>query len=316
MAKLTALEEFESQKEKLSADLADLKKQLEDLKADHKTEKAEIEKKVIIDKDRLKKEMVVKVSQVAAEFRRVSNKQMADTTKRTIKENVSINNQISKMSEKILDLVEENDSGKIKEKIKGQQINLLEENEREMSRKNISNLKVIRLLTEKCRHQESIIVELEEKLNDSKEIEIQNEETIRELEEKLESYQDSSLANAQLKEHIREMQEEHAKSVKYRAKIEKVLRQATDAIIIALSKNAVTQKRFEKKLDEEFEWNEVEKRDNMLEHMLVLLNSAAAVGVGPNPEVFKSDFMSRPRTSEYPGSGKGVRKKYESFLWL
>ena len=47
----------------------------------------------------------------------------------------------------------------------------------------------------------------------------------------------------------------------------------------------------------------------MLEHMLVLLNSAAAIGSGPNPEVFKSDFMSRPRTSEYPASGKGIRKK-------
>ena len=58
--------------------------------------------------------MVVKVSQVAAEFRRVSNKQMADTTKRTIKENVSINTQIQKMSEKILDLVEDNDTAKIK----------------------------------------------------------------------------------------------------------------------------------------------------------------------------------------------------------
>ena len=114
MAKLTALEEFESQKEKLSSDLADLQNQLETLKADHKVDKAEIEKKVIIDKDRLKKEMVVKVSQVAAEFRRVSNKQMADTTKRTIKENVSINNQLQKMSEKVVDLVDDNDVSKMK----------------------------------------------------------------------------------------------------------------------------------------------------------------------------------------------------------
>ncbi len=63
---------------------------------------------------RLKKEMVVKVSQVAAEFRRVSNKQMADTTKRTIKENVSISTQLQKMSEKVIDLVEENDQSRLK----------------------------------------------------------------------------------------------------------------------------------------------------------------------------------------------------------
>ena len=60
--------------------------------------------------------MVVKVSQVAAEFRRVSNKQMADTTKRTIKENVSISTQLQKMSEKVIDMVEENDQSKLKVK--------------------------------------------------------------------------------------------------------------------------------------------------------------------------------------------------------
>jgi hypothetical protein len=58
--------------------------------------------------------MIVKVSQVAAEFRRVSNKQMTDTTKRRIKENVSINNQLHKMSEKSIELIENNDSLKIK----------------------------------------------------------------------------------------------------------------------------------------------------------------------------------------------------------
>ena len=58
--------------------------------------------------------MVVKVSRVAAEFRRVSNKQMADTTKRTIKENVSINSQLQKMSEKVLELIDDNENSKIK----------------------------------------------------------------------------------------------------------------------------------------------------------------------------------------------------------
>ena len=57
--------------------------------------------------------MIVKVNQVAADFRRVSNKQMADTTKRTIRENVSINAQLQKMSEKIVDLITDNDKTKI-----------------------------------------------------------------------------------------------------------------------------------------------------------------------------------------------------------
>ncbi len=50
--------------------------------------------------------MVMRVNQVAAEFRKVSNKQMAETTKRTIRENVSINSQLGKMSDKTLELIQ------------------------------------------------------------------------------------------------------------------------------------------------------------------------------------------------------------------
>ena len=49
--------------------------------------------------------MVMRVNQVAAEFRKVSNKQMAETTKRTIRENVSINAQLGKMSDKTMELI-------------------------------------------------------------------------------------------------------------------------------------------------------------------------------------------------------------------
>ncbi len=61
--------------------------------------------------------------------------------------------------------------------------------------------------------------------------------------------------------------------------------------------------------EEGHQWNNVEKRDNMLEHLLILLNSAASLGFGPNPTKFASSFILRPRTSEIPGSGKGIRKK-------
>jgi hypothetical protein len=58
-------------------------------------------------------------------------------------------------------------------------------------------------------------------------------------------------------------------------------------------------------------WDEIEKRDNMLESLLILLNSAAKLGFGPNPFVFSSDYSARPQqqqqqqqrpvTSEFPG---------------
>ncbi|CAF0843075.1 unnamed protein product [Brachionus calyciflorus] len=299
LAKLTALEEFKSQKEELLSKLDSLEKQIEFLNDDHQNKINDIEKKVIIDKDRLKKDMIVKVSQVAAEFRRVSNKQMADTTKRTIKENVSINNQLQKMSDKVMEAIQENDEKKIKEKVFSQQIELLEDNEKELAKKNVNNLKVIRLLTEKCRNQEAIINELEGKYNLLKNTEANNEQLIEQiqiLERNLGDYQEE---NIKLHDKLKIVENELQLSNKHKAKVERILKQATDSLVIALSKNAVSK---------DSEWNNIEKRDNMLENMLILLNSAASLGFGPNLQAFSSEITQRPRTSEYPGSGKGIRK--------
>ena len=73
----------------------------------------------------------------------------------------------------------------MKDKIYKQQLNLLEDNEKELARKNVSNLKVIRLLTEKCRNQEAIIAELEEKYNEMRENESNHEQIVANLENKL-----------------------------------------------------------------------------------------------------------------------------------
>jgi hypothetical protein len=62
---------------------------------------------------------------------------------------------------------------------------LLEDNEKELAKKNISNLKIIRLLTEKCRQQEMQINDLEDKLNEARDLEASSQQTINDLEEKL-----------------------------------------------------------------------------------------------------------------------------------
>lgn len=86
----------------------------------------------------------MRLNQVAAEFRKVSNKQMAETTKRTIRENVSINAQLAKMSDKTMELIQENDELRTKEKKMKLQIDMLEHNEKELAKKNSSNQKVNR----------------------------------------------------------------------------------------------------------------------------------------------------------------------------
>ena len=86
--------------------------------------------------------MVGKVNLVAAEFRKMSDLQMADTTKRAIQENVTINVQLQKMSEKTTELVKENERLATREKDLKRQLEIAESTEKEATRKNISNQKV------------------------------------------------------------------------------------------------------------------------------------------------------------------------------
>ena len=93
---------------------------------------------------RMKKEMVSKVNAVAGEFRKVSDLQMAETTKRAIRENVAINQQLGRMSDKTMELLRENEALKVREKDLRWQVEVLEYNEKELAKKNINSQKVSR----------------------------------------------------------------------------------------------------------------------------------------------------------------------------
>lgn len=58
---------------------------------------------------RLKKDMIQKMNQVASDFRRASNKQMAETTKRTINENARIEQTVHEMVDVSTRVQNEND---------------------------------------------------------------------------------------------------------------------------------------------------------------------------------------------------------------
>ena len=91
---------------------------------------------------RMKKEMVSKVNAVAGEFRKVSDLQMAETTKRAIRENVAINQQLGRMSDKTMELLRENEALKVQERDLRRQLEVLEYNEKELAKKNVNSQKV------------------------------------------------------------------------------------------------------------------------------------------------------------------------------
>lgn len=104
-----------------------------------------------------------KVNSVAAEFRKVSDIQMAETTKRAIRENVSINQQLTKMSDKTMHFIQDMEELKQREKDLLRRVDILEFSNQELTKKNVSCQKVLRLMRDKVGEREAWNSELEQK---------------------------------------------------------------------------------------------------------------------------------------------------------
>uniref|UniRef100_A0A0B6ZCN1 Cilia- and flagella-associated protein 157 n=1 Tax=Arion vulgaris TaxID=1028688 RepID=A0A0B6ZCN1_9EUPU len=303
--KLASLEEFKVQKEDLMAKFAMMEEEVARKEAEHKENIYLMEKKAVMDKDRLKKEMILRVNQVAAEFRKVSNKQMAETTKRTIRENVSISAQLAKMSDKTIELIQENDDLREKERTFKQKIELLDASSKELSKKNNSSLKLIRMITDKCKDQEAVINHFEMKQSDFKELEVEAETLHHQVAIMSEQLQNLTIENTTLELEKKQCEEKHLIESKTKTKIEEVLIEAADSIQKALTSTAPD----DEDIDEDTMINNLRKRDHMLESLLVLLNSAAALGVGPKPkELGKQWEDATPVMGNVPGVRKGILK--------
>ncbi|XP_053551474.1 cilia- and flagella-associated protein 157 [Bombina bombina] len=270
--KLASLEEFRVQKEELMAKFAAVEETLRIQEEENKERIYTLEKKAVLDKDRLKKEMVQRVNAVAAEFRRVSSNQMAETTKRTIRENVSISSQLTKMSDKTMELIVENDD--LKEKVAEQrkQIEMLEDTEQELAKKNLSNQKVIRMLTDKCQQQQNILdlsLLSEQQLN-------QQQEEYHHLQAEVLAFQQhvSSLEEEvqSLKQETDGLRGELNEGNKLKESIKLVLSQAATSLKDVL---------MEAPQQEEPEDTFCTRRYDMLQNLLLLLNSAATLDLGP-----------------------------------
>ncbi|KAG8448002.1 hypothetical protein GDO86_015196 [Hymenochirus boettgeri] len=312
--KLASLEEFRVQKEELMAKCASLEEKLKQQEQEHKETLYILEKKAVLDKDRLKKEMVQRLNTVAAEFRRVSNNQTTETTKRTIRENVSISSQLTKMSEKCLDLITENDLLKDHNANLTKQVEMFEENEKELVKNNLSNQKVIRMLTEKCQQQKEMLdlsIQTQHTLNELQ-LEHHNlKEESQELKQKVRTLEEESLRNQQEKETVSsELEEERQR----RLAVDAILCQAATSL-----KDLLLEKNGDCK--EDGDGTKLERQNRMLQEMLMLLDSSAILGFGPSLQNFQStkgyslDPGISPKDNRKPVSqilkGPGIPSHYQ-----
>ncbi|XP_055539213.1 cilia- and flagella-associated protein 157 [Wyeomyia smithii] len=95
--KLNSMEEFRQQRDELMAKFDAQDMELKEQNKRHKTTLYEMERKVILDKDRLRKDVENKLLQLSTEFTKSSEIRVAAHTQRLVRENIALNNEMDRM---------------------------------------------------------------------------------------------------------------------------------------------------------------------------------------------------------------------------
>lgn len=253
--KLNTLEEFRAIRDDLMRKFENQEKEFEEQEMKYKRLIYNTEKKFIISKDNLKKEMEARLLQLAQDFQDATELRVAASTHRVIRENITINNELESILASQRKLAQQNEN--FKESMKAAQISkeLAEEERDKAISKSIVQIKVIEQLTaayenlkrEKSLFErrsydfESLQVKIKKLTNDNEKLSQQ----VRVLEQNL---------HARLTDQSKAIVDA-AKMTKERDKLRKILKEAAFAIQAAL------------KLDQ---WASVnEKREVMDRHVLL-----------------------------------------------
>ena len=120
-AELKKVETFIKKENELEIELADKVKQIEDDRKAHADKISDLERKHVQEKDRLKKEMLLKLRETKANLLKMTDNQLDTTTKRTIAENEQMSTELAWQSKETEKLIKKND------KVMGENANLRRE---------------------------------------------------------------------------------------------------------------------------------------------------------------------------------------------
>ncbi|ELR51975.1 hypothetical protein M91_07703, partial [Bos mutus] len=266
--KLAALEEFRLQKEELMQKFMSLEDQLRKQENEYKDYVHNLEKKSVLDKDRLRKEIIQRVNMVATEFRKVATSQMWDTTKRAITENNAVTLQLAKITRQGTPEVSPVGAG-----LPGPwpaslgDTGLAEGLWRGPEHGHLPTLQVILMLTEKCREQQQGMAEAERlrvllgQLEQDLLKQQQDNQALRNERDQLNLQLERRQAEGQ------RLQQQLSKEQEVRASLETALAQATSFLqdIVQMQPN---------KEDGDFDVMFQLQRKEMLQQLLLMLGSA------------------------------------------
>lgn len=145
--KLNTLEEFRAIRDDLMKKFEKQEQDFKDQEMKYKRIIYEAEKKFVIGKDKLKKEMEARLLQLAQDFQDATELRIAASTHRVIRENIAINNELDSILATQAKLAELNEKYKESEKSSRIAKELAEEERDKAINKNVVQLKAIDQLT-------------------------------------------------------------------------------------------------------------------------------------------------------------------------
>ena len=145
--KLNTLEEFRAIRDDLMKKFDKQEQAFKDQEMKYKRVIYDAEKKFVIGKDKLKKEMEGRLLQLAQDFQDATELRIAASTHRVIRENIAINNELDSILATQAKLAEQNEKYKESERAAKVAMELAEEERDKAINKNVVQLKVIDQLT-------------------------------------------------------------------------------------------------------------------------------------------------------------------------
>ena len=110
MSKSKTVEAFLNQKDEMERRITDLNKEIIEMKKLNDKNIQMIEKNFLVEKNKLKNQMIEKLNEIANEFRKALYEKIDNTTKKVIGENFLLNNKIKTITKQIEKLIQENES--------------------------------------------------------------------------------------------------------------------------------------------------------------------------------------------------------------
>ena len=134
-AELKRVEIFIKKEAELEQELSEKRKLLEDEAKEHASSINDLERKHVQEKDRLKKEMLLKLRETKANLLKMTDNQLDTTTKRTIAENEQMSSELAWQSKETEKLIRKNDKLVAENKALRRDLSLHTQTQEEFARK-------------------------------------------------------------------------------------------------------------------------------------------------------------------------------------